>query len=144
MLLDLSIPVSGPVPEHPAAPPVAGRIGRRRSLDVKGMLTGLQNRCRRHIIERSNLECSLGLLVCGVMFGLLVGGFVGYMQAATPAADPPGSLSHLVVSDVGWTAMVGQNHAHATWEGPLHQAIWSKQLTRRGPSSVESLDAACR
>jgi hypothetical protein len=47
------------------------------------------------------------LLTCGIVFGLFVGGFVGFMEAATPAVDCP-SLAQLAASDAGWTVLMRQ------------------------------------
>lgn len=51
------------------------------------------------------------LFACGIAFGLLVGGYVGYMENATPHADDPACLARLAVSDVGWAATMRQQTA---------------------------------
>ena len=50
----------------------------------------------------------LTLLACSSLFGLIVGGYKGYMDAATPAVDGPGILTNWATSDVQWTAMTRQ------------------------------------
>ena len=49
------------------------------------------------------------LFSCALAFGLLVGGFVGFMENATPHADPPYSFAQLAATDVGWAAKLRQD-----------------------------------
>jgi hypothetical protein len=51
------------------------------------------------------------LLVCCSLFGLFAGGCVGFIEAATPAVDEPGSFTQLASSDVGWATMARQYRA---------------------------------
>ena len=75
------------------------------------MLTRMQSWSRRHGIDGFRVAYFCTLLGCGVLLGLFVGGYKGYMDAATPAVDAPGSFTQLATSDVGWTAMVKQDWA---------------------------------
>jgi len=54
------------------------------------------------------------LFSCGVAFGLLVGGFVGYMENATPHAGTTESLAQVAASDVQWATMMGYSRATST------------------------------
>ena len=110
LLVGLAIPGRGPVAGPAAMPPGAGSLA-RHCIDARGMLTRVQKWSRRHGLEGSNMACSLGLLVCGILFGLLVGGYVGFIEATTPAVDAPGSFTQLATSDVQWTAMVRRYRA---------------------------------
>ena len=67
-----------------------------------------EGRARIHRLDWTLAAYWLALLVCGSVFGLVVGGYVGYMEAATPAVDAPGSLTQLATSDVQWTAKARQ------------------------------------
>jgi len=67
-----------------------------------------EDRARTHRLDWSLAAYWLALLMCGSIFGLVVGGYVGYMEAATPAVDAPASLMQLATTDVQWTAMVRQ------------------------------------
>jgi hypothetical protein len=50
----------------------------------------------------------LALFASCSLIGLIVGGYVGYMDATTPPADSPYTVAELATSDVQWTAMVRQ------------------------------------
>lgn len=87
------------------ARPVRG-LGRREWPDVRGSLRTIVSRA--HGLDNTLAEWLLAVLFCGMLAGALVGGFMGYMDAAAPAVDAPGSLTQLAISDVGWTAMARQ------------------------------------
>jgi hypothetical protein len=70
-----------------------------------------EGRARTHRLDWSLVTYWLALLVCGAVSGLVIGGYVGYMEAATPAVDAPGGLTHLATSDVQWVTMVRQHWA---------------------------------
>jgi hypothetical protein len=111
MLIGLAIPGSGPAAGPAVAPPAAVFAAWRRWLDVRVMLTRVQSWSRRHGLEGYQVACSLTLLACGVVFGLMVGGYVGFIEAAPPPADSPCSLGQPATSDVGWTAMMRQHRS---------------------------------
>ncbi len=123
----LTFPGSGPVVAPAAMPPVAGSLV-RHWFDARGVLTRAQRWSRRHGLEGSNVACSLSLLVCGILFGLFVGGYVGFMHAATPPADSPYGLAQPATSDVGWTAMI-KKHRSAS-QCPSESPAESEQETR--------------
>jgi hypothetical protein len=74
---------------------------------------------QRRAESRSRTDCLDGIRVayfftlfaCASLFGLFVGGYVGYMDAATPPADSPYSVAVLATSDVQWNAMMRQYSA---------------------------------
>jgi len=70
------------------------------------------------------------LFSCGVAFGLLVGGFVGFMENATPHADPPYSFAQLAATDVGWAAKLRQDWlaSHPLASHPLDSAAAGQRL----------------
>ena len=105
--IGLTFPGSGPVAGPAVAPPAAVSPA-RRWLDVRGMLTGVQIWNREHGLDRDHVVYWLALLACGVLFGLFVGGYVGFVQAATPPADLPYSYAQLATSDVQWIAKMRQ------------------------------------
>ncbi len=84
MLIGLTIPGRGPNPGPAAAPPATASLARRRWFDGREMLTRAQSWSHRHGLEGEQLACSLALLACGILLGLFVGGFVGFMENATP------------------------------------------------------------
>ena len=106
MLIGLTIPGTGSVAGPVTAPPAEVPVARPRWLDVRGMVTRVQSWSRRHGLEGSNVACSFGLLVCGILFGLFVGGFVGFIETTTPPADSPYGLSQPATSDGQWAAMM--------------------------------------
>jgi len=67
-------------------------------------------RSHTHCLEREQVVCSLVLLACGVLFGLFVGGFVGFMENATPHGGAPcGFAQEATSAPTGqWAAMVRQ------------------------------------
>jgi hypothetical protein len=71
------------------------------------------------------------LLGCGILFGLFVGGYVGFIQAATPAADLPDSYARLATSDPQWAAMARQDwlashHVAASAVEAGQQPFWRR------------------
>jgi len=70
-----------------------------------------ENEGRRvtHSPDWSHVSYWFGLLVCGSVFGLFLGGYVGFMENATPHADPPYSFAQLAATDVGWAAKMRQD-----------------------------------
>jgi len=63
---------------------------------------------RAHSLDWSHVAYWLALFACSSLFGLFVGGYVGFMENATPHGGEPWSLTQLATSDVQWTAMVRQ------------------------------------
>ena len=107
MHVGLTIPGRGHV-AGPAAASLAAVALARRWFDAGARLTGIASRARQHCPERSQVTYFIALFTCGVLFGLFVGGFVGFMGNATPHAGSPCSLAQLATSDVQWTAMMRQ------------------------------------
>jgi len=70
------------------------------------MLTRVQSWSRRHGLEGYQVAYFFALLGCGILFGLFVGGYVGFMDATTPPADSPYGLSQPATSDGQWAAMM--------------------------------------
>jgi len=103
MLIGLAIPGSGPV-----AALRSQDSPERRSFALRGILTRAQSWSRRHGLEGYQVAYFLALFACGSLFGLFVGGYVGYVDAATPPADSPYSFGQLATSDVQWNAMMRQ------------------------------------
>ena len=70
-------------------------------------------RSHTHCLEREHVVCSLVLLACGVLFGLFVGGFVGFMENAMPHGGAPcGFAQEATSAPTGqWAAMVRQYRA---------------------------------
>ncbi len=109
MQIGLAIPGSGPVAGPAIARPAAVSFARRRWFDGRAMQASVQSWSRRHGLPWDQVACSLTLLACGILLGLFAGGYVGFIQAATPAADPPGSYAQLATSDLQWAAMARQD-----------------------------------
>jgi hypothetical protein len=72
------------------------------------MLTRAQSWNRRHGLEGYQVAYFFALLVCGILFGLFVGGYVGFIETTTPPADSPNGLSQPATSDGQWAAMMRQ------------------------------------
>jgi hypothetical protein len=86
------------------------------TVDPGSGLTALTRRGERDLSAKS--ECAgrtrsldwwhvtywLALLVCSSLIGIMVGGYVGFMENATPHAHPPYSFTQMAASDVGWAA----------------------------------------
>jgi hypothetical protein len=51
------------------------------------MVTRVQSWSRRHGLDGYQAACFFALLGCGILFGLLVGGYAGYIDAATPPSS---------------------------------------------------------
>jgi hypothetical protein len=68
----------------------------------------MQSWGRRHRIEGFQVAYFCTLLACGSLFGLFVGGYVGYVDAVTPPADSHYGLAQPATSDVQWAAMMRQ------------------------------------
>jgi hypothetical protein len=110
-LISLAIPGSSPVAGPAGAPSgIASYVGRRMRAG-RGLQTGEQSWSRRLGLEREQLAFSLALLLCGVLLGLFVGGYAGFMDAATPPADSLHSLSQLATTDAQWVARMRQYSA---------------------------------
>lgn len=128
MQIGLTIPGSGPAAGSAAAPPATVSVA-RRWFDARGVLTRVQNWSRRHGLEGYQVACFLALLGCGILFGLFAGGFVGFMQAATPPADSPYSLAQPATSDGQWAAMMRQyrSASHRSFESAaesVQESTW--------------------
>jgi hypothetical protein len=101
-----TIPGSGHVTGPRAAPRAAPSLARRRRSDARGMLTGVRSWSHRHGLDGYQVACFFTLLGCGILFGLFVGGYTGFIETTTPPADSPHGLAQPATSDVGWTAMM--------------------------------------
>ncbi len=104
MLIGLVIPGSGPV-----AASRTRSSPERRSLALRRMPTSVRRWSHRHGLEGYQVGYFLTLLACGILFGLFVGGFVGFMENATPHVYPPYSFAQLAASDAGWTSRLRQD-----------------------------------
>ncbi len=95
-----------------AALPIGGfrSLGRPASVwpCAKALLQSLR---LRQSMDRTQMACSLAMLVCGMMLGLFVGGFVGFMENATPHGAAPGNMAQMAAVDAGWAAMMSQTGA---------------------------------
>jgi hypothetical protein len=107
ILLGLTIPGNGPVAGPAAGRPAPTRLARQWS-NGRGMPTSVQSWSRDHGLDWDHAAYWLALLVCCSLFGLFAGGYVGFIEAATPAVDAPGSFTQLASSDVGWATMARQ------------------------------------
>jgi hypothetical protein len=112
ILLGLTIPGNGPVAGPAAGRPAPTRLARQWS-NGRGMPTSVQSWSRDHGLDWDHAAYWLALLVCCSLFGLFAGGYVGFIEAATPAVDAPGSYAQLATSDVQWVAMVRQSGSTA-------------------------------
>jgi hypothetical protein len=74
-----------------------------RELSAKSECAG-----RTRALDWWHVAYWLVLFVCRSMVGIVVGGYVGFIQAATPAVDLPGSYARMAAADVGWTAKARQ------------------------------------
>src|SRR5512143_1227602 len=101
MLIGLSFPGSGPAVGSVAATGVS-RSSRRGWLMAGRMLTRIQSWSREHVLEWDHVAYWSVLLACSALSGLVVGGYVGFMENATPHSEPPYSFTQLAASDVGW------------------------------------------
>ena len=82
-------------------------------LQARGRSRNGESRSRTHCLEREQVLSSLGLLGCGILFGLFVGGFAGYMENATPHGSAPCSFEQMAtLPPTGkWAVMLRQYHA---------------------------------
>ncbi len=137
MFIGLAIPGSGPASGPMAAPPAAVSVARRRWFNGRGTLTGVRSWSRERGLDRDLVAYWFSLLVCCSLFGLFVGGYVGFVEAATPAVDAPGSFTQLAATDGGWAAKmrqdwlaahplestaVGQRMRETHWQRPIKGA----------------------
>jgi hypothetical protein len=86
---------------------------------------------RGHGLEGHQVAYYLALLACGILFGLFVGGYVGFIETATPAADPPDSFAQLATSDVQWAAKARQDwlashHVSGSAAESGRQPLWRR------------------
>ncbi|MBN2564855.1 MAG: hypothetical protein JXB46_04010 [Candidatus Eisenbacteria bacterium] len=109
MTVGLAFPGNGPVVRPAVARPVPNRLAQRRWFDAEGVLSEARRWSRERGLDRDLVAYWFSLLVCCSLFGLFVGGYVGFVEAATPAVDAPGSFAQLATSDVQWVAMVRQS-----------------------------------
>jgi hypothetical protein len=109
MLIGLTIPRSGHVAGPAVAPPAVVPVMRRLRSDARGMLTMVLGRSHPHSLDRHPVTYFLALLACSSLFGLFVGGYVGFLENATPHADPPYSFAQLAATDAGWATKLRQD-----------------------------------
>jgi hypothetical protein len=94
------------------ARPAAGPLG-LRWLGARGRPADSLSRSRAGRLDWELVAYHAVLFACGIAIGLFAGGYVGFIQAATPAVDAPGSYAQLATSDVQWVAMVRQSGSMA-------------------------------
>ncbi len=100
------------------------------------MLTIVQRWSRRLGLEGYQVAYFLTLLACGGVFGLFVGGYVGFMENATPHLYPPYSFVQLTASDAGWAAKMRQDWLAAH---PLDSAaVWQRTRETHWRRLIES------
>jgi hypothetical protein len=109
-------------------------------LRARGRPRNGESRSRTHCLEREQVVCSLALLACGVLFGLFVGGFVGFMENATPHGGAPHGLAQLATSDVRWVAMMRQSRVASG--GRLQSVEESERVSFQQPPAAGALGAA--
>jgi hypothetical protein len=78
---------------------------------VSGRPARSESRKRTRSLDWSQVAFWLALFTCSSLFGLFVGGYVGYMENATPHGGTPASLAQLATSDGQWVAMMRQSRA---------------------------------
>jgi hypothetical protein len=76
----------------------------------------------------------LALLVCSSLFGLTVGGYAGFMEAATPHGGTQASLAQSATSDGQWVAMMRQSRASPggrlrSWAESQGVSLWRPPAT---------------
>ncbi|MBM3331605.1 hypothetical protein FJY68_13115 [candidate division WOR-3 bacterium] len=108
MLIGLTMPGSGPA-AGAAAPPRVPCPSGQRWLAVKGTLTRARRWSREHSLDSFHTVYWLAMFACCSLFGLMVGGYVGFMENATSHAAPPHSFAQLAATDVGWAAKMRQD-----------------------------------
>jgi len=77
--------------------------------NVSGRAARSEGRKRTRSLDWSHVAYWLALLACSSLFGLTVGGYAGFMEAATPHGGTPGSLAQLATSDGQGVAMMRQS-----------------------------------
>lgn len=104
-----------------AALPIAGagQPGQGWS-DARAGSSCIMGLSRALSLDRTRLTYLAALLTCGMVFGVFVGGFVGFMENATPHGDSPATFARLATSDVQRAAMTRQTAmASARLQQPL-------------------------
>jgi len=145
MLIGLTIPGSGPVAGPAAAPPLT--VPFVREAQAQAQAQAERNLSHRLGLERYQVAYFLALFVCGIGFGFFVGGFVGFMEAATPHGEQPYSFAQLAASDVGWAATMRQyrSASHHSLEPAAHgeqKSCWWR--IARGASILDSAGDSTR
>lgn len=101
-----------------------------------------ESRSRAYCPDRGQVVSSLVLLGCGVLFGLLVGGYVGLMENATPHGRAPSRYEQTASSSPAgkWAAMVRQYRV--TSGGGPESAAQSQGTSRPQPLAAAASIAA--
>jgi hypothetical protein len=111
--------------------------------DARARLSSIRGLSRALSLDRSRLTYLAALLTCGMVFGVFVGGFVGFMENATPHGDSPATLAQLATSDVQWVAMTRQTaSAPARHQQPLAEdkpVTLHPSQTARTPATLGNL-----
>jgi hypothetical protein len=95
----------------PVAVPRGSGSFARGWLHARGRRKSSESQSRSNCLEGIRVAYFLALFACASLFGLAVGGYVGYMENATPHGGTPGSLARLATSDGQWVAMMRQSRA---------------------------------
>ena len=129
MFIGLAIPGSGPV-ARPAATPPAAASRERRWFDAMGRQRRTDSLSRTDSLGDIRVAYFLVLFACGILFGLFVGGYVGYVDGSAPPADSPYGLGQLATSDVQWTAMMRQysvlHRPHEAAPESVQEPFWQR------------------
>jgi len=89
---------------------------------------------RQYGLAESKAAYFLVLLACGIGLGLFGGGFVGFMESATPRADLPYSFAQLATSDVQGAVKMRQHWSvshrpHEYAARSMHESSWQHRFS---------------
>jgi hypothetical protein len=129
MLIGLAIPGNGPV----AAPRGQGS-SERRWFEAVGRQRKAESLSRTDSLGDIRVAYFLTLFTCASLFGLVVGGYAGFMEAATPHGGTQASLAQLATSDGQWVAMMRQSRASPggrlrSWAESQGVSLWRPAAT---------------
>jgi hypothetical protein len=133
MPVGLAFPGSGPV-SRPAATPPAAFSSARRWFVAMNKKRRAGNRRLMDCLEGVRTAYFLALFACASLFGLVVGGYAGFMEAATPHGGTQASLAQLATSDGQWVAMMRQSRASPggrlrSWAESQGVSLWRPAAT---------------
>ena len=137
MLSGVAMPARGPAGWSTIAPPAAVPLA-RRWFEAMGRQRRTEGLSQSNGLDGIRVAYHFTLFACCALLGLFVGGYVGFMDATTPAVDSPYSAAALATSDVQWNAMARQCSASHCPHGAATDSVQEPFLQRlAGGSAVD-------